>query len=76
MVADTRPSQAPARVSRAALLRARSFTAYVFPLVVALLLWGPQDRDHNALLNAFWAWWWPGIFLVYPFLGRIWCAGE
>ncbi|KAJ9518641.1 hypothetical protein QJQ45_018664, partial [Haematococcus lacustris] len=50
------------------------FTAYVFPVVVALLLWGPQDRDHNVVMNVFWAMWWPGIFIVYPFLGRVWCA--
>ena len=50
------------------------FTAYVYPAVVALLLFGPQDRAHNFGLNFFWAWWWPGIFLVYPFLGRVWCA--
>jgi len=50
------------------------FTAYAFPVIVALLLFGPQDRDHNPVLNVFWDWWWPGIFLVYPFLGRVWCA--
>ncbi|KAL6765626.1 sigma-54 interaction domain family [Haematococcus lacustris] len=50
------------------------FTAYVFPVVVALLLCGPQDRDHNVVMNVFWAMWWPGIFIVYPFLGRVWCA--
>lgn len=48
---------------------------FAFPVIVAMLLWGPQDRDHNAILNGFWCWWWPGIFLVYPFLGRVWCSG-
>jgi polyferredoxin len=33
-----------------------------------------QDREHNFCLNFFWDYWWPGIFLVYPFLGRIWCS--
>ena len=117
-----------------------SFTAWVYPLIVAVLLWGPQDRcvwapaatwhtdneaclcimltalavvaaacanmaapsysfpplrppgpaslltasmppacllvcrDHNFALNAFWAWWWPGVSIVYPFLGRVWCS--
>ncbi|PSC73341.1 ATPase AAA [Micractinium conductrix] len=50
------------------------FTAWVYPLIVAVLLWGPQDRDHNFALNAFWAWWWPGVSIVYPFLGRVWCS--
>ncbi|GFH10066.1 uncharacterized protein HaLaN_05314, partial [Haematococcus lacustris] len=27
-------------------------------------------------MNVFWAMWWPGIFIVYPFLGRVWCAVE
>jgi hypothetical protein len=51
------------------------FTAYVYPALVALLLFGPQDRAHNFGLNLFWCYWWPLSFLVYPFLGRIWCAG-
>jgi len=52
----------------------RRFTAYVYPVYVALLLFGPQDRAHNLGLNLFWDYWWPGIFLVYPFLGRVWCS--
>ncbi|KAK9803256.1 hypothetical protein WJX72_000197 [[Myrmecia] bisecta] len=50
------------------------FTLYVYPLLVALLLFGPQDREHNFGLNGFWAYWWPLSFIVYPFLGRIWCS--
>ncbi|GAX80436.1 hypothetical protein CEUSTIGMA_g7875.t1, partial [Chlamydomonas eustigma] len=50
------------------------FTAYVYPVLVALLLWGPQDRDHNFVLNFFWAWWWPLSFVAFLFLGRVWCA--
>ena len=30
----------------------------------------------NFGLNLFWCYWWPASFLVYPFLGRVWCAGE
>jgi hypothetical protein len=52
------------------------FTAIVYPAFVALLLFGPQDRAHNFGLNLFWCYWWPLIFVVYPFLGRIWCAGA
>jgi len=48
--------------------------APVYAAVLALLFFGPQDRDHNFALNLFWCWWWPGIFIVYPFLGRIWCS--
>jgi polyferredoxin len=33
-----------------------------------------QDREHNFCLSVFWNYWWPGIFIVYPFFGRIWCA--
>ena len=45
-----------------------------FCLVVAILFFGPQSREHNAALTIFWAGWWPGIMLVFPFLGRIWCT--
>ena len=47
-----------------------------FCLVVAILFFGPQSREHNAALTIFWAGWWPGIMLVFPFLGRIWCTGK
>ena len=50
------------------------FTVWAYAFVVLYLFVGPQDRATNAALNAFWAWWWPGIFLVYPFLGRVWCS--
>ncbi len=46
----------------------------LFAAVVAILLWGPQDRAHNLGLNLFWAWWWPVVLIIFPFLGRIWCA--
>jgi transcriptional regulator with AAA-type ATPase domain/NAD-dependent dihydropyrimidine dehydrogenase PreA subunit len=50
------------------------FTLGVFAVVVAILMFGPQTRDANIALNLFWAWWWTGILLIFPFLGRIWCA--
>jgi polyferredoxin len=50
------------------------FTKYVFAAFVALLFIGPQTRDANFGLNLFWAWWWPGILLTYPLVGRLWCA--
>ncbi|MEW5308688.1 MAG: hypothetical protein WDW38_000627 [Sanguina aurantia] len=50
------------------------FTVYVYPLIVALLLWGPQERLSNPALTVFWDGWWALSFLVYPFLGRAWCA--
>eukprot|EP00435_Cladocopium_sp_Y103_P073655 s200_g44.t1 len=50
------------------------FTKYVFAALVILLFIGPQTRDANFGLNIFWAWWWPGILLTYPVLGRFWCA--
>ena len=48
--------------------------APLFAVVVALLFLGPQTRDSNIALNLFWAWWWPVVLIIYPFLGRIWCA--
>jgi transcriptional regulator with AAA-type ATPase domain/NAD-dependent dihydropyrimidine dehydrogenase PreA subunit len=49
-------------------------TLWLFALVVLIGLVGPQSRDQNFVLNLFWAWWWPVMLLVFPFLGRIWCA--
>lgn len=51
-----------------------NFTVYAFAGLVALLFLAPQDRSHNFGLNLFWCWWWPASFLVYPFLGRVWCS--
>ncbi len=50
------------------------FTSWFYILVVALLFLGPQTRDSNIALNFFWAWWWPLILLLFPFVGRLWCA--
>ncbi len=50
------------------------FTLWFYPIVIAVLLWGPQTRDQNFALNFFWAWWWPLILLTFPFVGRLWCA--
>ncbi len=50
------------------------FTAWAFPLIVAILFIAPQDRQHNFALNLFWAWWWPLILLLFPIVGRLWCA--
>jgi transcriptional regulator with AAA-type ATPase domain/NAD-dependent dihydropyrimidine dehydrogenase PreA subunit len=49
-------------------------TSWVFPIVVLVLLFGPQTRDRNVMLNIFWDWWWLGSCLIFPFLGRIWCT--
>ena len=51
-----------------------NFTIYVYLAIVLYLFVGPQDRDHNFALNAFWCYWWPLSFIAYPFLGRIWCS--
>ncbi|MGJ3254397.1 MAG: sigma 54-interacting transcriptional regulator [Elainellaceae cyanobacterium] len=45
-----------------------------FAVVVFILMVGPQTRDSNIALNLFWAWWWPVVLIIFPFLGRIWCA--
>jgi transcriptional regulator with AAA-type ATPase domain/NAD-dependent dihydropyrimidine dehydrogenase PreA subunit len=48
--------------------------AGVFAIVVVLLMAGPQSRDRNLALNLFWAWWWLGILVAFPFVGRLWCT--
>ncbi|CAE7742509.1 unnamed protein product [Symbiodinium pilosum] len=50
------------------------FTKYAFAAFVILLFIGPQTFSENFGLNLFWAWWWPGILLTYPIVGRFWCA--
>ena len=50
------------------------FTFPVFAFIVAVLFIAPQNRQENFALNLFWAWWWPLILIIFPFLGRIWCA--
>ncbi|AFY53895.1 transcriptional regulators containing an AAA-type ATPase domain and a DNA-binding domain [Rivularia sp. PCC 7116] len=50
------------------------FTLIVFAVLIGILFLGPQTRDKNFGLNLFWAWWWPFFLLLFPFLGRIWCA--
>ncbi|MEG4804994.1 sigma 54-interacting transcriptional regulator [Microcoleus sp. ARI1-B5] len=50
------------------------FTTWVFAVVVITLFVAPQDRQHNFALNIFWAWWWPLILLLFPIVGRLWCA--
>ncbi|MBW4465576.1 MAG: sigma 54-interacting transcriptional regulator [Pegethrix bostrychoides GSE-TBD4-15B] len=49
-------------------------TLWLFPIIVAIGLFGPQTRDQNLALNLFWAWWWPVMLILFPFLGRIWCS--
>ena len=50
------------------------FTLWLYPIIVAVLLWGPQTRQTNFALNFFWAWWWPLVLIGFPFVGRLWCA--
>ncbi len=49
-------------------------TVWAFPVIVAILFFGPQQRQENFALNLFWAWWWPLILIGFPFVGRLWCA--
>lgn len=49
-------------------------TLWLFALVVLIGITGPQSRDQSFVLNLFWAWWWPVMLLLFPFVGRIWCA--
>ncbi|MCU0524982.1 MAG: sigma 54-interacting transcriptional regulator [Elainella sp. Prado103] len=49
-------------------------TLWLFAIVVLIGLFGPQTRDQNFVLNLFWAWWWPVMLLLFPLVGRAWCA--
>ncbi|MBE9137184.1 cyclic nucleotide-binding domain-containing protein [Nodosilinea sp. LEGE 07088] len=49
-------------------------TLTLFAGVIALLWFGPQQREENVALTVFWAWWWPLVLLSFPFVGRLWCA--
>ncbi|OAB59238.1 RNA polymerase subunit sigma-54 [Phormidium willei BDU 130791] len=46
----------------------------IFIPVTVMGLIGPQTRDANVALNLFWAWWWPFYLLLFPVIGRLWCA--
>jgi len=50
------------------------FTLGFFAFIVLVLFLAPQNRESNFALNLFWAWWWPGILIAFPFVGRLWCA--
>lgn len=50
------------------------FTFAFFAFIVAILCFGPQERTNNFALNLFWDWWWFLILLLFPFVGRLWCA--
>ena len=50
------------------------FTFSFFAFIVLVLFIAPQNRESNFALNLFWAWWWPGILIGFPFVGRLWCA--
>jgi transcriptional regulator with AAA-type ATPase domain/NAD-dependent dihydropyrimidine dehydrogenase PreA subunit len=49
-------------------------TLWLFPVVIGVLWFGPQQRSQNVALTVFWAWWWPLILLSFPLVGRLWCA--
>ncbi|KAI7846028.1 hypothetical protein COHA_000565 [Chlorella ohadii] len=44
------------------------------PIGDELLAFLQQDREHSLGLNFVWSWWWPGMFLMFPLLGRWWCS--
>ncbi|MEA5472391.1 sigma 54-interacting transcriptional regulator [Spirulina sp. 06S082] len=46
----------------------------IFIPVTIMGLIGPQTRDASMTLNFFWAWWWPFYLLLFPIIGRLWCA--
>jgi transcriptional regulator with AAA-type ATPase domain/NAD-dependent dihydropyrimidine dehydrogenase PreA subunit len=50
------------------------FTLTFFAFIVGILFLAPQTRDSNFALNFFWDWWWCGILIAFPFVGRLWCS--
>jgi transcriptional regulator with AAA-type ATPase domain/NAD-dependent dihydropyrimidine dehydrogenase PreA subunit len=50
------------------------FTLTFFAFIVGVLFLAPQTRDKNFALNFFWDWWWCGILIAFPFIGRLWCS--
>jgi polyferredoxin/CRP-like cAMP-binding protein len=46
----------------------------IFIPVTIMGLIGPQSRNSSMTLNFFWAWWWPFYLLLFPIIGRLWCA--
>ena len=46
----------------------------LFIPVILLGFWGSPLRGQSLTLNVFWAWWWPLYLLLFPFVGRLWCA--
>jgi transcriptional regulator with AAA-type ATPase domain/NAD-dependent dihydropyrimidine dehydrogenase PreA subunit len=50
------------------------FTLTFFAFIVGVLFLAPQTRDSNFALNFFWDWWWCGILIAFPFVGRLWCS--
>jgi polyferredoxin len=47
---------------------------FIFLPVTALGFIGPQTPESSITLNLFWAWWWPFYLLLFPLIGRLWCA--
>lgn len=47
--------------------------AIFIPLII-LGFTGSPTRDNSLTLNIFWAWWWPLYLLLFPIVGRLWCA--
>ncbi len=50
------------------------FTLTFFAFIIGVLFLAPQTRDKNFALNFFWDWWWCGILIAFPFVGRLWCS--
>ncbi|WP_413162293.1 cyclic nucleotide-binding domain-containing protein [Capilliphycus salinus ALCB114379] len=46
----------------------------IFIPVTVMGFIGPQTRESSVTLNLFWAWWWPFYLLLFPIIGRLWCA--
>jgi polyferredoxin len=47
--------------------------ALFIPLIISGLM-GSHPRGQSLTLNIFWAWWWPFYLLLFPIVGRLWCA--
>ncbi|MGK7944708.1 MAG: sigma 54-interacting transcriptional regulator [Microcystaceae cyanobacterium] len=46
----------------------------VFVPITLMGFIGSPSRDNSVTLNLFWAWWWPFYLILFPLIGRLWCA--